>query len=604
VTGLRRAIGCFVTLVIDTFAGITGFYYSKKYAAIARRLGVRQQVSEGNPAVGMIIIQIDGLSHQQLQRAMERGHLPNVSRMLGSGRYVASKWRCGLPSTTPAVQAGIMFGDNEGIPAFRWYDKANHRSMVFKLPGIASTYQSRLERNSPGVLLGGSSYVNVFDGGAYNSLFTLSTIEPHSFFEGVRGAGLVALFLLNPVRVLRVAYLAVREYATDALQRISSRLRGQSYLPVIGIFPFLRIVSNVIFREIETFAVLVDIYRGVPAIYATYYGYDEVAHHFGVQSLSAGQSLRHIDRSIGQIERLQRAHLTRPYTLYLLGDHGLTPSVPFEERFGQTLGETISEELGSSVNLGEGEDGEHAYLYQTRFLIDELQVIERNLAPPAAKVAHRISELVEARLARNNDELPEWDPSREHDVVVKSSGSLAHVYFNIVQHRMDLSEVSAAFPSLVVNLLAHPGVWLVVAREGEQVIIMDSDSILTFNSRGEKRLEGDHPLVGLPEPDHAAEQIRRIARFAESGDLILFGSYEPGTDTVTCFEHQWASHGGLGGPQDYPAIVYPKDVQWDLSQVYNASDFHALFAKQRAVGSVASQTNGEVTCRSSSPPSV
>jgi hypothetical protein len=595
VTALRRAIARVAALLIDTFAAITGFYYSKKYAAIAKRLGLRQQIPVGSNAAGVIIIQIDGLSHQQLLWATERGYLPNIRRALGSGRYVASKWRCGLPSTTPAAQAGIMFGDNEGIPAFRWYDKAHQRSMVFKLPGIAAAYQSRLEAKSPGVLLGGSSYVNVFDGGAYNSLFTLSTIEPHSFFEGVRGAGLVALFLLNPVRILRVAYLSVREYITDALQRISSRLRGQSYLPVIGIFPFLRIVSNVIFREIETFAVLVDIYRGVPAIYATYYGYDEIAHHFGVRSHAAGQSLRQIDRSIGQIERLQRANVTRPYTMYLLGDHGLTPSVPFEVRFGQTLGETISGQLGSSVNLGEGQDGEHAYLYQARFLIQELQAIERNLAPPTAKVARHIRELVETRLARSSDELTGWDRNREHDVEVKSSGSLAHVYFNLAEHRMDLSEISAAFPSLVVNLLAHPGIWLVVAREGEQTIIMDHDSILTFDSRGERQLEGDHPLTRLPEPEHAAEQIRRIARFVESGDLILFGSYDPSTDTVICFEHQWASHGGLGGPQDYPAIVYPRTVQWDPSQVHNASDLYALFARQRTLGTAASHETGAAT---------
>jgi len=595
VTALRRIVARFAALLIDTFAALTGFYYSKKYAAIAKRLGLRQQIPVGDPSAGIVIVQIDGLSHEQLLWAAERGHLPNVMRMLGSGSYIASKWRCGLPSTTPAVQAGIMFGDNEDIPAFRWYDKANHRSMVFKLPGIASAYQSRLESRRPGVLFGGSSYVNVFDGGAYNSLFTLSTIEPRSFFEGVRGAGLVALFLLNPVRVLRIVYLAGREYITDALQRISSRLRGQSYLPVIGIFPFLRIASNVIFREIETFAVLVDIYRGVPAIYATYYGYDEIAHHFGVHSPAAVQSLRHIDRSIGQIERLQRAHLTRPYALYLLGDHGLTPSVPFEKRFGQTLGKTISDQLGNSVNLAESEDGEHLHLYQTRFLIQELQSIEHNLAPPAAKVARRIRELVEARLSRNNEELLAWDLSREHDVVVKSSGSLAHVYFNITERRMDLSEISAAFPSLVVSLLAHPGIWLVVAREGEQILVMDYDSILTFSSPGERQLEGDHPLTRLVEPEHAAEQIRRIASFEDSGDLVLFGSYEPSTNTVICFEHQWASHGGLGGPQDYPTIIYPKEMGWDLSPVHNASDLYALFAKQRALDTVPSHSTGDTT---------
>jgi hypothetical protein len=33
-----------------------------------------------------------------------------------------------------------------------------------------------------------------------------------------------------------------------------------------GIFPLVRVASNVIFREVQTFALLLDIYRGVPAI--------------------------------------------------------------------------------------------------------------------------------------------------------------------------------------------------------------------------------------------------------------------------------------------------------------------------------------------------
>ena len=37
---------------------------------------------------------------------------------------------CGLPSQTSACQAGIMFGDNNDIPAFRWYDKTEKKDCV------------------------------------------------------------------------------------------------------------------------------------------------------------------------------------------------------------------------------------------------------------------------------------------------------------------------------------------------------------------------------------------------------------------------------------------------------------------------------------------
>jgi hypothetical protein len=495
-------------------------------------------------------------------------------------QFVLSRWRCGLPNSTPAAQAGIMLGDNEGIPAFRWYEKSTRRSVVCKLPATVAFLEEKAARGRPGILSSGSSYVNFYDAGATSSLFTATGLQPRRLFQGVRGAGLVALFFLNPLRVLRILYLSLKEYVTDGLQRLSSRLKGQSYLPVLGIFPFLRVFSHVIFREIETFAVLLDIYRGVPAIYATYFGYDEIAHHFGVTSRASLQALHDIDRCIGQIDRLRRVELSRAYVLCVLSDHGLTPSEPFTERFGRSLGEYISEQLGDSIYLVEHAEGEHEHMFQARYLLDELRAIERNLGPAAGKVARRIRFLVARRL-RQARELPEWDVKRQQDVVVKSSGSMAHVYFNISQQPMDLSEISAAFPGLVVKLLAHEGIWLVVAREGEQTLIMAQDGILTVDGGGQPYGEGTHPLQRLPDPSHAAGQIRRIAHFAQSGDLILFGAYDPADGRVVCFERQWASHGGLGGPQDHPFIIYPRHLNWDLSGVCNSLDLYPFFAGQR-----------------------
>ncbi len=583
VSTIRRWAARLTESAFDAFAAITGLYYSKKYAAIVRRLGLRSPAEQEPSRPGLIIIQIDGLAHEHLRQAMQQRHLPNIRRMLEKGNFVLNRWRCGLPSTTPAAQAGIMFGDNDDIPAFRWYDKSQRRSVVCKLPGTVAALQMHAARGKRGIIHSGSSYVNLFDGGASNSLFTLTTLHPRRLFESVRGVGLVALFVLNPLRVLRILYLSLKEYIADGLQRLSARLRGQSYPPVLGIHTFLRIFSNVIFREIETFAVLVDIYRGVPAIYATYYGYDEIAHHFGVGSLAAHQALHGIDRCIGQIDRLRIAELSRRYTFCVLSDHGITPSVPFVEQYGQSLGQFISQQLGDSILLLEHADGEHDSMFQTRYLLQELKAIEQNLGPASAKVARRIRLLVERRLRRTRA-VPKWDQKRQHDVVVKNSGSLSHVYFNIANHRMDLSEITAAFPGLVVRLLAHEGIWLVVAREGSQTLILAQEGILTLDREGEPYGEGKHPLHRLPNPWHAATELQRLAGFSHSGDLILLGAYDPQRDTVICFETQRASHGGLGGAQDYPFLIYPRELKWDLSDVRNSRDLYPFFASQRTLG--------------------
>ncbi|MBK6561997.1 hypothetical protein [Candidatus Amarobacter glycogenicus] len=53
-------------------------------------------------------------------------------------------------------------------------------------------------------------------------------------------------------------------------------------------------------------------------------------------------------------------------------------------------------------------------------------------------------------------------------------------------------------------------------------------------------------------PDPAAlQQVDRLVRFPHSGDLVLLGTwYADGS--VVGFEEHVATHGGLGGPQDYP----------------------------------------------------
>ena len=311
----------------------------------------------------------------------------------------------------------------------------------------------------------------------------------------------------------------------------------------------------------------------------------EIAHHFGVRSRAALQVLHDIDRCVGQIDRLRRAQLSRPYTLVVLSDHGLTPSRPFSDQYGQTLGQFVASRLGPELRFLEQEDGERNHMFQTRLLLDELRAIEHNLGPTASKVARRVRLLVARRL-RRSAVVPEWDLSRQHDLVVKNSGSLAHLYLQINVEQMDVSEISAAFPGLLMALVGHPGVWFVAGREGSDTLILSADGVLTLTGLGAVHKEGGHPLSVLADPGRAAEQVSRILAYPESGDLIVMGRYEPKADLVTTFERQWASHGGLGGAQDWPFMLLPASRRWDLSEVRNATDLYPLFAACRGLTAV------------------
>ncbi len=558
--------------VIDLFNALAAVYYRRKYGAAARQLG-RSPLEEDAERRAFVIVEIDGLAHRYLREAMRAGHMPYLSRLVVSRDLRLTRWRCGLPSTTPASQAGILYGNNWDIPGFRWYVKETGQSIMCKLPRVVRAIQEQVAVGRAGLLRGGSSYTNMFDGDARLSLFTLSALGRHRLFENVRGLGFLILFGLSPLRLARVIGLSLWAWLAYVVKRFVAWIRSgprKSKFTFWG--PLLEIWNNVIFREVTTFSVMLDIYRGMPAIYAAYTGYDEIAHHFGADSREALRALRGIDKQIRQIDRIRQLYPQRRYDLYILSDHGMTNSRPFLWTYGQTLDQLLAEHTGQEVESS-GESGESEGLPEARvqFIVDEIRGLEeRPHRPLSAHLLRATRRRLEARLLAEALE-SEWDLSRRGSIAVRNSGSLSHVYFDVAAHPMDLSEVALLYPSLLGVLIAHHGIGLVAGRVGKEVVLAGRHGTLHIGPKG-RRLEGQDPLDGLSDPAWAAEQVARVARFPHSGDLILLGAW--GDERVISFEEQVASHGGLGGPQGRPFLAYPPDVGLVGSGIKNSEEVY------------------------------
>jgi hypothetical protein len=530
---------------------------------------------------GFVIVQIDGLAYDYLSVALSLGYAPHLRRLLERSEMRMHAWMPGVPATTPASQAGIMFGDSSGIPAFRWYDKPGGRAMVCSQPSVAQAIQERLAAQATGLLRGGSSYMNLFDGGAELAVFTLGGIGRRRFFEGLRGIGFLALFALNPLRTGRVAILSVWEYLTDLAQRLEAEIRNTVPRPIAGGFTFLRVMSNVVLREIQSFSVLLDIVRGVPSLYTTYYGYDELAHHFGPLSKPALRALRSIDKQIHTIDRYRRMNLRRPYDLYVISDHGMTEGTPFAREYGETLGQLVQDLVGRSVAISELY-GSHRGDTMTRFFVQqELEAIEQSIKPPLSRVPHYLSRYVEDRIA-SDAALPEAEGTGTADVVVSSSGSLSHVYLNARPEQMSLTEIIALYPTLVSSLVSHPGIWLVVSRDGGRAAIVGADGSVSVGEDG-VRVDGQNPLRDLPYGDWAIRQLARLATMENAGDLILLGRYDADRKHVSCFEAQWACHGGLGGPQDMAVLLTEPHIAWQDTPIDHATVIYRLFTRHYGI---------------------
>ena len=127
---------------------------------ISRRKLEAKEVDQGR---GIIMLEIDGLSYQRMQRALDQGIMPVAKRLVESRSHALSHTDCGLPSQTSACQAGIMYGDNYNIPAFRWYDKEQGRLYVSNNYHDAAEINARYS-NGQGLLRGGTSINNLMNG--------------------------------------------------------------------------------------------------------------------------------------------------------------------------------------------------------------------------------------------------------------------------------------------------------------------------------------------------------------------------------------------------------------------------------------------------------
>jgi hypothetical protein len=273
------------------------WYFALKYRVFRRERRPR----DGRR--GLVMLQIDALAYAELRRAIELGYCPTIEQMVREEGYTLRSWFCGLPSATPYCQAGFFHGENDGIPAFRFYDKTEQRVITCNTPAGVQYIRDRI--TAPGALAGGSSYVNLLDGDAQTVAFTVATREQASVFARLGGWRMAMLMLMHPIRVLRMGVQAALEWLREDYERSIAELTGRRTHSE-GLFPFIRVLTGVIVRELQTMAILLDVYLGVPIIYSTFMQYDELGHHFGRARLRPRDPVRPRHDAIGELPRALR----------------------------------------------------------------------------------------------------------------------------------------------------------------------------------------------------------------------------------------------------------------------------------------------------------
>ncbi|HEU4642171.1 MAG TPA: alkaline phosphatase family protein [Gemmatimonadaceae bacterium] len=558
------------------------WYYAVKYRPFRRERRPRDERR------GAVVLQIDALAYADLRRALELGYCPTIARLLHEGGFHLRRWFCGLPSATPYCQAGIFHGENAGIPAFRFYDKRARRVITCNAPHGVQYIRDRI--HAPGALAGGSSYVNLLDGDASTVAFTVATRERTSVYRRLGGTRMALLIALHPIRVARMALQSAWEWLREEWERAVAQLAGR-VTHAEGVFPLVRIISNVIVRELQTMAIILDVYLGVPVIYSTFMQYDELAHHFGPSSRQALGDLRRTDARIAEIWRMIQASSARRYDLIILSDHGMTPARSYRVRFGESLGSTVRRLAveaaaggpAPAVHASASEDSEYADIGPG--IVETVADLSHRRHRRWRRMLRRTRDWVRSRYGLREIIFPEkYFVDARQELVVTYSSCLALVYFAADARQLDLDDILRApqRAALYKALLAHPGIGLVATRRGELVHLESRAGCAVIDGGGVRVTGGQNPLDHYGTERYVVRAIRDLVRQPNAGDLVLFGAYD-GYEIIS-FDDQVGAHGSAGGDQMYPFMITPPDLDLSEARLEDARDVHGEVMERYAAG--------------------
>jgi uncharacterized membrane protein YvlD (DUF360 family) len=526
------------------------------------RRRARRAPGDADRPPGVLFLQLDGLSYDTARRAVRDGWLPNLASWLRSGSHTMTWWNTDWSSQTGAAVSGILHGSNHDIPGFRWYEKDRDHLTTVSHPVDAAEVERR-HSDGRGLLAGdGASRGNLFTGDAAHVSLTMSSLA-HIVPARARrtrrtrdrvGSGYYAYFA-NPVNALRTIGVSLVEILRELAA--AARERRDDVRPRVsrgGIYPLARPGVTVITRDVVVFALLEDMLAGRPAVYADFLGYDEVAHHAGIERADSLAVLRSIDQQLGRLHRAGSV-APREYHLVVLSDHGQTQGWAFADRFGESIEELVGRLCGAPILPCKRQS---TGTRDSRRPVESWQMATA-LAESAGPIARRLRVRVErAEAVRHEHEFERGTtggvPRVAPGVVCVVSGHTAMVSFPDLPGRVSLEEIERHWPDLLPGLVDHDGVGFLLVRSEEfGPVVLGREGLHRLASGV---VIGTDPLP--PYGEHAARLVARVSSFPHCADVVINSRYDPGTDEASAFEPHVGSHGGLGGPQQRAVLAHPR----------------------------------------------
>ena len=474
--------------------------------------------------VALVVLHVDGLGADSLEEALRQGLMPFTKRLMDREGYTIHRYRCGIPSTTPYAQAGILYGDNSEIPSFRWWDRERRVLVQF---GARSTFKKVADKyfqDCRPLTEGGACIAACYPAGAAEDFGIAYQERSYGKQKGSRSAWHVLLpYLANPVHLGDwVAHTLLSIWRTVAMYvraRLSGRHPARPYV-------LSDALEEIFVHHLTRFAVEKAMGEGFSPIYAGFYAFDETGHAFGPGDKHSLRILKDVDRTIEKIARMRSGR----YEMVVLSDHGQIETEPFYREDGVHLGRLVAGWM----------PGFH--------------VVEMKGKTFGAQLEHAIG--------------------RVH---LTYSGGLGHLFMADDRRRLSYEDVASRFPDLAGNLASLDRIALVMARGRHESIFWSAAGI----HRGPAVKE---VLGAYDDADIVYDQLSRLNSFEAAGDLVFFGAFK-GKSQVN-FENQAGGHGAFGGEQGHPFVFAKREWALDTTHVVGAHQLHPILSalRDRLVG--------------------
>ena len=571
-----------MAIATTLMANITNTNYYDNYIQSILKYALEQKTPYKKIYSGVIMLEIDGLSINILKKAIDKGVMPNLKKWLDDGTHTLKGWETDLSSQTGASQAGILHGNNQDIVAYRWIEKENNNQLVVSGKLSDAPLVEKRISNGEGLLVNGISIANMFSGDSEIPTLTSSKLGGLSkiYNKTLNAAFLDAynfqrLFLLFLWDIILELYSQITHY----LKNIQPRLRRTI------VYATVRAGANVVLREVTTDVLTSEILAGnIDTAYATYMGYDEIAHHSGVEDDDVWGALKRIDVQFAKITSAIEMS-DRDYKIVVLSDHGQSKGATFKQRYGITLGNYVRKLLPDDLmvfkteyNIDHFRDAVIPENLQIRHLKNKFGDIHDDLFEDL-KSLQDIKDQVEKRkpsLIFENEKYKnlkdkytnsldyikgyESTPqstkkAKDSELIVLGSGNMGLIYLTQWSERLNYEEIVMLFPDLIPGLVKHSGIGFILVNsiaDGGMVIgqngiyYLDSDIIV-----------GENPLEDFGV--NAASHLKRQNSFRNMPDILVNSFYDAKFDEVCAFEELIGSNGGLGGDQSKPFILYPSE---------------------------------------------